>query len=385
MQSLLANPDRLRLLIERLGDVLCLHAADGTWDWVSPSSATVLGYSPSELVGRHPSEFWHPDDGGYDDVRSDLLESSRAVVAYRFRNQDGTWRWVEVVVTGGDGHDGHEQKPGGMLVSVIRDTDHAIQQVLRARAAKRLSREQELAEAITAGQLELHYQPVVRLSDESLHGYEGLVRWRHPKRGLLLPHQFLDIAEEGDLIQPLGEFVIDAACRFLSNLPGETVVAVNVSARQLGGEHLVDFVGRTVERHGVDPSRLSMEITETALLDSGALTLLELQELSDMGVGLAMDDFGTGYSVLAHLRDLPISVIKMDRSFTAGLPGDQQAERISLAVANLTRIMGIQGIAEGVETEAQARRLREHGWDLAQGFLYGRAVHPSAMELSVLS
>lgn len=259
-----------------------------------------------------------------------------------------------------------------------RDRVEVFSEEFRDDAIVRLSIESELRVALREGQLEVHYQPVVDMSTRAAVAYEALVRWRHPQRGLLLPDAFIEVGEEANLIIPLGEFVLDEACRFIASRPSFSgKVFVNVSTRQIGLPDLTGVVTRAISRHGIAPDRLALEITESGMLVATQAALADLQGLADLGVDLLLDDFGTGYSALSSVLRSPVTGLKLAREFTLRLGDRSTGDRISTAVASLADSLGMHGIIEGVETEAQYRHALGQGWKLAQGFLFG---HPTPSE-----
>ncbi len=245
-----------------------------------------------------------------------------------------------------------------------------------------------LHRALKRGELRLFYQPEVALPDGRTLGVEALIRWQHPDRGLLAPAAFLPVAEASGLIVPIGTWVISEACRQLAAWQSahpalaSLGVWVNVSPRQLAQPGLVDVIRRALDRTGLDPTRLGLELTEAAFLDASSVggTLVALKGL---GVRLALDDFGTGYSCINYLKALPIDVIKIDRSFVAGLGSDPRDEAIVTAIVGLARAFGLSTIAEGVETPDQLARIWTLGCDRAQGYYLGRPVPPEAIEEDV--
>ena len=212
-------------------------------------------------------------------------------------------------------------------------------------------------------------------------GFEALVRWQHPTRGLVPPLAFIPLAEETGLIVPLGRWVLEAACRQAARWnasrqrAGATplFVSVNLSARQFTQSDLVDDVAQTLVRSALEADALELEITESVLMDQSEAGVRALRDLRGIGVRLVLDDFGTGYSSLSYLKHLPLDTIKIDRSFVAGI--EQSADRsIVDAVIALAHGLGIGVVAEGIETDAQADQLRELGCDLGQGYLFSRPV-----------
>jgi EAL domain-containing protein (putative c-di-GMP-specific phosphodiesterase class I) len=214
----------------------------------------------------------------------------------------------------------------------------------------------------------------VSLSEGRIEGFESLVRWEHPERGLVPPGSFIPMAEETGLIVQVGAWVLREACATLRRVIDETGMdwlqaTVNVSPRQLRQPDFVAQVAAALEEHELAPESLVVEITESAIMEAGAATVL--RALKDLGVRLAMDDFGTGYSSLSHLRRFPLDVIKVDRSFIAGL-GDGQGSSIAGAIVSLARALGLRTVAEGIEDDEQHRAVLALGCDLGQGYLFAR-------------
>ena len=239
-------------------------------------------------------------------------------------------------------------------------------------AVTRLGAAAELGKAIAAGQLVLHYQPIVDLGTGDVVGHEALVRWQHPERGLLLPGSFLPTAEETGLGVALGADVVTQAAAYLArNEASGHWVSVNVSADQLGDGEFAARLMSEVARYRLAPGRLVVELTEASLVASGTRIRHELTELRAAGVPVLLDDFGTGVSPLSYLRDLPVNGVKLDMSFTAGIPDDPAAARVSRALGALAREMEMITIAEGIEMPEQAEFLRRCGWRYGQGWLFG--------------
>ncbi|MEY2533685.1 MAG: hypothetical protein QOF29_1595 [bacterium] len=247
-----------------------------------------------------------------------------------------------------------------------------------------------LAEAEARGELTLHYQPIVDLETGRAVAAEALIRWQHPERGLLLPGDFIALAEQSGLILPIGRWVIRDACRQLRAWRDEDPsacglrVAVNLSPGQLVEARLVDDVASALREHRLDPASLVIEITESAVMEDLEAGLARLHELAALGVGLALDDFGTGYSSLSYLQLFPLDILKLDRSFTDQLGGDAQESRLPQAIIQLGRSLDLQIVAEGVEDDTQAQRLRELGSGLAQGFHFARPI-PADRFLAVVA
>jgi len=254
---------------------------------------------------------------------------------------------------------------------------------MRAGAVRRLETERELRHALDRDELELHYQPVVALGSGEIVGFEALVRWNHPERGLLDPGEFVSIAEESGLIEPIGRWVQETACRqalgWHELRPDQRPldVAVNLSARQVAHRDLADQVRELLARTGLDPVNLRLEVTESALVDESASAIATLEALSELGVRLVLDDFGTGYSSLAYLNRFPFDALKIDRSFVDGLGLEQERTAIVEAVIGMARALSLDAIAEGVESEEQLSELRRLGCDFAQGHLFSRPLAPA--------
>ena len=239
-----------------------------------------------------------------------------------------------------------------------------------------------LRRAIEHKELFLLYQPLFSLEDQTLRGAEALVRWRHPERGVMPPVEFIPLAEERGLIGAVDAFVLDEACRQLAywmregNCPEGFTVAVNVSGRQLSDPRLVERVASTIKRHGVAPSQLCLEITETALIGELGGAAKTLAALSSMGVRLALDDFGTGYSTLAHVQRLNVDILKIDRSFVDQIGGSERDREIIAAITAMAHALGMSVVGEGIETHLQLGELTALGCDEGQGFLLARPVAP---------
>ena len=243
-------------------------------------------------------------------------------------------------------------------------------------AVGRLELENDLRRAVERNEFVLHYQPIVRLGDGRVRGVEALVRWDHPERGFLNPDEFVPAAEESGLVVPMGERVLEEACRQAREWQGERprtrqpVVAVNLSARQLMRPDLTEMVEEALSKTGFDGSCLTLDVTETAYVEVLEGNTAALDRLKAMGVRISIDDFGTGYSSLSYLKRLPADALKIDRSFVRGLGWDTEDTAVVRMTVELAHTFGMDVIAEGVETEEQAALLEEMGCDLAQGYLF---------------
>jgi predicted signal transduction protein with EAL and GGDEF domain len=231
-----------------------------------------------------------------------------------------------------------------------------------------------LAKGITRGELRVFFQPIVDLQRGGVTAQEALVRWAHPTRGLLGPSAFLSGADRSPLGVALGEQVLQLACSAAATWPDGYAVHVNVSARHLAEPGFVAFVQRCMAASGLAPTRLVLEITESLVLAASRSTLTSTTALADLGVGLCLDDFGTGYSSVTALHKLPIGGFKIDRSFVAGIPHNPTSASLVDGLISLGTGMGIDVVAEGVETHEQALWLAAHGCAHGQGFLFGRPV-----------
>jgi EAL domain-containing protein (putative c-di-GMP-specific phosphodiesterase class I) len=254
---------------------------------------------------------------------------------------------------------------------------------MRARAVERLRVESDLRHAIGAGELRLHYQPIVSLESGQIVGAEALVRWEHPERGLLAPGEFIAVAEASGLVVAMGEWVLGAACReaalWMDLRPADPPlqVAVNLSPRQVGAG-LVEVVAAAITSSRLDPGLLALEITEGILLEDSDAARGTLKALKALGVSLWLDDFGTGFSSLGYLKRLPLDGLKIDRSFVDGLGTDADDTAIVAAVAGMARALGLEIIAEGIENAAQLGELQRLACQCGQGFHFARPLPAEA-------
>ncbi|HEU4392196.1 MAG TPA: EAL domain-containing protein [Solirubrobacterales bacterium] len=268
----------------------------------------------------------------------------------------------------------YRAKEGGRARCVLFDA------AMRANAMRRLEIERELRHALERDELALHYQPVLSLRTGEISGLEALVRWQHPERGLLDPAEFVSIAEDSGLIEPIGRWVQEHACRQIlewhEGRPDARPfdVAVNLSARQVAHRDLPATVAEIIARTGIDPIHLRLEITESVLVEESASAIASLEALNELGVRLVLDDFGTGYSSLAYLNRFPFHALKIDRSFVDALGIEQERTAIVEAIIGMARALSLEVIAEGVESEVQLAELRRLGCDYAQGHLFHAAM-----------
>lgn len=283
--------------------------------------------------------------------------------------------------------------------ALLRDADLAMYQakthgkdrhvIFEAKMARemleRLELESDLRQAVERNELILHYQPIVELTSGKVVEVEALVRWQHPRRGLLYPSSFILLAEQTGLILPIGQWVINEACRQIrawhEEYPGAAplTVSINLSARQFEHPNLVVDVAQTLARFGLAPSTVQLEITESMLLVDSATALTKLQQLRDLGVHLAIDDFGTGYSSLSYLRQLPFDTLKIDRAFINGLGQKSENTAIVRAILTLAQALSLAVTSEGIESSEQVDQLIELHCDRGQGFFFGKPLPPTSL------
>jgi diguanylate cyclase (GGDEF)-like protein len=240
--------------------------------------------------------------------------------------------------------------------------------------------EQDLRKALPDGEFELYYQPVINLASNAISGFEALIRWNHPQKGLVAPAAFIPLAEEIGFIVPMGEWVIRQACATAAQWPGDLHVAVNISAVQFRNPGLMQVIVGALAASGLQPTRLEIEITETVLLQNKETTLAVLHQLRSLGIRIAMDDFGTGYSSLTYLQCFPFDKIKIDRSFVKDITENTGSLNIVRAVAALANGMGMTATAEGVETEEQLNRISAEGCTEMQGYLFSKPLPAAEIE-----
>jgi EAL domain-containing protein (putative c-di-GMP-specific phosphodiesterase class I) len=229
-----------------------------------------------------------------------------------------------------------------------------------------------MRKALAEGEFRVFYQPQVTIPTRAICGFEALVRWRHPQRGMISPAEFIPLAEENGLVIPLGKFVLRQACADAATWPGNLTVAVNLSPVQFGSPSLVEDVAAALADAGLHASRLELEITETAMLADTDAVLVTLHLLRNLGVSIALDDFGTGFSSLSYLQRFPFNKVKIDRSFVAKLGEDSDNDAIVAAVIGLCGQLAMVTTGEGVETEAQFQCLASLRCMEAQGYLFSR-------------
>jgi diguanylate cyclase (GGDEF)-like protein len=259
-------------------------------------------------------------------------------------------------------------------------------ETMRSKSLHRLDLENEIRKALEADQFELYYQPKADAESWTLVGAEALLRWHHPERGVIAPAEFIPVAEETGLIVPIGQWVLQQACKqaklWTESPFGDIAVAVNISSHQFQSDSLIDDVLGAALKAGIEPASLELEITESVLLQDADNTLVALNTLKRAGISLSVDDFGTGYSSLSYLKRFPIDTLKIDRSFVKDIHVDQDDAAICAAILAMAQQLGLNVVAEGVETKEQLEFLRHHGCNQIQGFLCSKPL--SADQFAVL-
>jgi len=255
---------------------------------------------------------------------------------------------------------------------------------MKEAAQKLLLLEAEIRRAIRNEEFELFYQPRIDIKSNRIVGAEGLVRWRHRNRGLLPPAEFIALAEESGLIVPLGYWIIHQACRDLNELElkgyDDVQLAVNVSFKQLQDKKFVRTVANILQQQNIIPGRLEFELTETTMMIEGHAVDQSLKRLNELGIDISLDDFGTGYSSFAHIQRLPISVLKIDRSFVGSVTTNEDDATIVKAIISLAHSLNMQVIAEGAETAAQIEFLCNNACDQVQGYFFSKPVTFTALQ-----
>jgi diguanylate cyclase (GGDEF)-like protein/PAS domain S-box-containing protein len=288
---------------------------------------------------------------------------------------------------------------------ILRDADTALyrakargkacyaifNQTMHHRALERLQLENDLRRVIEHNQLQLHYQPILNLKTQEVEGFEALVRWHHPTRGLITPDQFITIAEETGMIRNIGRWVLEEACKTVrfwqTHFPSSVhpFMSVNLSIKQLNQPNFLDRVQEILQKTQCRPDCLKLEITESALMNQGEMTISVLTQLRDLGIQLCIDDFGTGYSSLSRLYYFPIQTLKIDRSFVSGMSQSIGQAKITEAIINLAHHLGMDVVAEGVETSEQLTTLQNWGCEYAQGYWIARPATQDVIETVLAS
>jgi len=389
--------DRLREALARVRDVAVLIIDLDRFKQINDTLGSAAGDTLLQFVAGRLNNCFRQSDTvarlGSDEFAVMLVPGSREAAAAAARHVLGVLNarfeigGREVAISASIGA-AVAPADGDDADSMLRNADLALhaakadgrgiccffEQTMEERMRARWEIESELRIAIEQRGLDLFYQPLVSTRTGKVSGLEALMRWRHPQRGVIPPSQFIPVAEATRLIIPLGAWSIQRACEDLMVLPQHLRMAVNLSAVQFGSGDLVQTVRDALTETGVAPGRLELEVTETTLMQDPEGAVAILQTLRDLGVRIAMDDFGTGYSSLSYLRNFPFDKIKIDKSFIADLGHRRGSDAIVRAVALIASSVGIETVAEGVETQEQYRRVVAAGCDRVQGFLFGRAV-----------
>jgi diguanylate cyclase (GGDEF)-like protein len=262
---------------------------------------------------------------------------------------------------------------------------------LHIRTFKLLQLESDLGQALTQGEFQLHYQPIVSLITNKLVGFEALVRWQHPQRGFIPPNDFIALAEETGFIIPLGEWVLREACRQMhiwhQSFPTQTdlLISINLSGKQLRDPRLIEIIDRVLAETGLDGRFLKLELTESMLIDDVEMTIETLEDICARNIRLSIDDFGTGYSSLSYLPRFPVDTLKIDRSFVSRMADKAENLEIVRAIISLAQSIEMDVIAEGIETVAQLEQLRTLGCGFGQGYLFSRPLDSQTVEQQILS
>ena len=266
----------------------------------------------------------------------------------------------------------HQAKTKGQACNVIFEASLHLQNLKKSKS------EDELRKAIEQEQFELHYQPIIRLKDRQLVGFEALIRWRHPTRGLIAPNEFIPLAEDTGLIMPIGWWVLRSACAQMAQWhqkhDASLFISVNVTGKQFSQPYAADIIAQIIEETALNPSNLKLEITESEIIENIDRVLLTVDKLKNLGIQLSMDDFGTGYSSLSYLHYLPIDTLKIDRCFIQGIESDRHQLELVKTIIKLAEVFELDVVAEGIETEQHCFQLLELDCKYGQGYLFHKPV-----------
>jgi diguanylate cyclase (GGDEF)-like protein len=393
MSLLHVDIDRFKLVNDTMGhstgDELLIDVADRLSQRVRPG----------DLVGRLGGDEFVIVIAGLADEDSALDFGERTRLMFK---QPFVVRGADITVTASVGI-ARQTTRDCITEELIRDADTAVNHAksrggddvvifdtsMRERVAERLHLERELRNALARDELLLHFQPKLRLSDRKVVGLEALLRWQHPELGTVRPDKFIAIAEDTGMIVEIGAWVIDQACAELARLreafrgTSEICMSVNVSARQLRSDTLMDTIAQALLRHRVPPEALCLELTESILMENLDLVSGQLDAIRECGTRISIDDFGTGYSSLAYLSKLSVDELKIDRAFVKELGEDHSAASLIQAVVFIATSLGITTVAEGVETPAQAELVADLGCTEVQGFLFARPLPPGELDVKL--
>jgi diguanylate cyclase (GGDEF)-like protein/PAS domain S-box-containing protein len=404
--------DRFKLVNERLGyeggDALLIETAGRLAD-----SIRRLGISNESVIARlNAADFLLCLEGMSDEAES--IEAARSMSDELRRSFKWRGRRISPAAVIGL----VQAEPAiGNPEELMHDADSALAEAqsnpdalvvcyssgMRERALARMQMETDLEHAIRTGQLVLHYQPEIDLATRRIIGFEALVRWPHPERGMVMPGEFIPLAEETGLIHPLGEWGLAEACRQITawrdqvsrqRIASGTAhaaspavdlrVSVNLSAKQFGRPDLVERIAGILSATSLSASDLRLEVTESSLMSHEDTAQATMQGLQQLGVGLHMDDFGTGYSSLNHLHRYPFDTLKIDRSFVQEIVSDKSSSEIVRTILDLARSLNMEVVAEGIETEEQASQLQSLGCRLGQGYYFAHPLAPDAVSAMLL-
>jgi diguanylate cyclase (GGDEF)-like protein len=338
-------------------------------EFVVVAEGTAITADP-ELLGEHLlAIFQDPFHLGRHDRRTFTVSASVGIATGMRATADELLRDADVAL--------HQAKATG------KNRYAVFHEEMQQAVQYRLDLEMDLRDAVGRDQFFLAYQPTFGINDGVVTGVEALLRWQHPTRGVVVPDLFIPSLETSGLIVPVGRWVLGEACRrgvLLGDLGYPITMAVNVSARQLNGGTLVADVADALDKSGLDPSRLVIEITEGTLMTDAAATTRRLDDLKALGVRIAIDDFGTGYSSLAYLRQFPVDILKIDRSFIQGMMDSHESVAVIHTLVQLGKSLGLETIAEGIEEPEQLDRLRHEQCDTGQGYIYAKPLSPVNLE-----
>jgi PAS domain S-box-containing protein len=354
-----------------------MHDHIRSWN---PGAERVYGWGEAEVLGRHINDVvvWAGSDEALTSARAEIEATGHWHGQGRQITRDGFTIAVQTTT-----NIVRDENGGAMgIVSVNRPVDLAM---VASQAEPPAGDVADLRRGIAAGELIVHYQPIVDLAGRFIYAVEALVRWQHPARGLVGPDEFIPIAERCGLIGDIGAFVLEEACRQVGTWRNDGLnltLAVNLSPKELADPGLVDRLETTASASGFDLHALWLEVTESALVEDVATAREQLHRLTALGVGISIDDFGTGWASLTYLREFPVHLLKIDRSFVRGIQHDTSAAAIASSIISLAAELKLFVVAEGIETEAEAKFLQALGCSIGQGYLFGHPTPAGVVDLS---